>query len=122
MPISANLVLRNLGLTLFLAQVGMSSGPAFVAATAASGLLMLALTLVVLAALVLPILLLGLLVYHMPYAEVAGIVAGTCGNPAVFAYAARLSQSERVDIGYAATFPGMTLAKILFVDLANVLS
>ena len=26
-PLSANLVLRNLGLTLFLAQVGMSSGP-----------------------------------------------------------------------------------------------
>ena len=30
MPLSANLVLRNLGLTLFLAQVGMASGPKFV--------------------------------------------------------------------------------------------
>ena len=30
-PLSANLVLRNLGLTLFLAQVGMSSGPKFAA-------------------------------------------------------------------------------------------
>ena len=30
-PLSANLVLRNLGLTLFLAQVGMASGPKFAA-------------------------------------------------------------------------------------------
>src|SRR4029453_6737307 len=30
-PLSANLVIRNLGLTLFLAQVGMASGPKFAA-------------------------------------------------------------------------------------------
>ena len=37
-PLSANLVLRNLGLTLFLAQVGMSSGPKFAATVAEIGL------------------------------------------------------------------------------------
>ena len=36
-PMSANLVLRNLGLTLFLAQVGMSSGPKFAATVAETG-------------------------------------------------------------------------------------
>jgi putative transport protein len=36
-PLSANLVLRNLGLTLFLAQVGMSSGPKFAATVAETG-------------------------------------------------------------------------------------
>ena len=36
-PLSANLVLRNLGLTLFLAQVGMSSGPKFAATVAEIG-------------------------------------------------------------------------------------
>lgn len=41
MPLSANMVLRNLGLTLFLAQVGMSSGPKFAATIADTGLLML---------------------------------------------------------------------------------
>ena len=122
MPISANLVLRNLGVTLFLAQVGMASGPGFVATVAGNGLTMLVQAIVVLAALVLPILLLGLVVFRMPYAEVAGIVAGTCGNPAVFAYASKLAPGEQVDIGYATTFPGMTLAKILFIDLANALS
>ena len=47
-PISANLVLRNLGLTVFLAQVGMASGPNFAATVAETGLLMLGLGAVVL--------------------------------------------------------------------------
>ena len=80
-PLSANLVLRNLGLTLFLAQVGMSSGPKFAATVTETGLLMLGLGAIVLVALVLPILLIGLLVYRMPYDEVAGIVVGRVRQP-----------------------------------------
>jgi len=116
-PLSANLVLRNLGLTLFLAQVGMSSGPKFAATVTQSGLLMLGLGALVLVGLVLPILILGLFVYKMPYDEVAGIVAGACGNPAILAYANKLTPTERPDIGYAMIFPGMTIVKILFVDI-----
>lgn len=118
MPLSANLVLRNLGLTLFLAQVGMSSGPQFVATIAETGFLMLGLGVVVLLALVLPILVLGLFVFRMPYDEVAGIVAGACSNPAILAYANRLAPTDRPDLGYAMIFPGMTILKILFVDIA----
>jgi putative transport protein len=116
-PLSANLVLRNLGLTLFLAQVGMSSGPKFAATVTATGFLMLGLGAAVLVALVLPILVLGLLVFRMPYDEVTGIVAGACGNPAILAYANKLAPTDRPDIGYAMIFPGMTIVKILFVDI-----
>jgi putative transport protein len=116
-PLSANLVLRNLGLTLFLAQVGMASGPKFAATVTETGLLMLGLGAIVLVALVLPILILGLFVYKMPYDEVAGIVAGACGNPAILAYANKLAPTDRPDIGYAMIFPGMTIVKILFVDI-----
>jgi putative transport protein len=120
-PLSANLVLRNLGLTLFLAQVGMSSGPKFAATVTETGLLMLGLGAVVLLALVLPILVLGLLVYRMPYDEVAGIVAGACGNPAILAFANKIEPTDRPDLGYAMIFPGMTIVKILFVDIVPAL-
>lgn len=116
-PLSANLVLRNLGLTLFLAQVGMSSGPKFAATVTETGFTMLALGAVVLIALVVPILILGLLVFRMPYDEVAGIVAGACGNPAILAYSNKLAPTDRPDLGYAMIFPGMTIIKILFVDI-----
>jgi putative transport protein len=117
LPLSANLVIRNLGLTLFLAQVGMASGPKFAATVTDTGLMMLGLGAIVLLALVLPILILGLLVYRMPFDEVAGIVAGATGNPAILAFANKLAPTERPDIGYAMIFPGMTIAKILFVDI-----
>lgn len=120
-PLSANLVLRNLGLTLFLAQVGMASGPKFAATVTETGLLMLGLGALVLLALVVPILLLGLFVYKLPYDEVAGIVAGACGNPAILAYANKLAPTDRPDLGYAMIFPGMTIVKILFVDIVPAL-
>jgi len=120
-PLSANLVLRNLGLTLFLAQVGMSSGPKFAATVTETGFLMLGLGALVLFALVVPILILGLFVYKLPYDEVAGIVAGACGNPAILAYSNKLAPTDRPDIGYAMIFPGMTIVKILFVDIVPAL-
>ena len=116
-PLSANLVLRNLGLTLFLAQVGMSSGPKFAATVSQTGFQMLGMGAAVLAALVLPIMILGLFVFRMPYDEVAGIVAGACGNPAILAYSNKLAPTDQPDIGYAMIFPGMTIVKILFVDI-----
>ena len=120
-PLSANLVLRNLGLTIFLAQVGMASGPKFAATVAETGFLMLGLGALVLIALVLPIVILGFWVYRMPYDEVAGIVAGACGNPAILAFSAKLAPTDRPDIGFAMIFPGMTIVKILFVNIAAAL-
>jgi putative transport protein len=117
LPASANLVLRNLGLTMFLAQVGMTSGPKFAAGVAENGLLMLGLGAVAVVGLVLPILLLGLVVFRMPFDDVAGIVAGACGNAGVLAYAGKLAPNDRPDYGYAIIFPGMTMVKILFVSI-----
>jgi len=120
-PLSANLVIRNLGLTLFLAQVGMASGPKFAATVTETGFMMLGLGAAVLVALVVPILVLGLFVFRMPYDEVAGIVAGACGNPAILAYSNKLTPTDRPDIAYAMIFPGMTIIKILFVDIVPAL-
>ena len=65
-PLSANLVIRNLGLTLLLAQVGVTSGPKFAATVTETGFMMLGLGAVVLVALVVPILLLALFVFKCP--------------------------------------------------------
>jgi putative transport protein len=121
LPASATLVLRNLGLTMFLAQVGMASGPQFVSTVAQTGLLMLGLGVVVVTGLVVPTLVLGLFVFRMSYDEVAGIVAGACGNPAILAYANKVVPNDRPDLGYATIFPGMTIVKILFVGVVPAL-
>ncbi len=120
-PLSANLVLRNLGLTLFLAQVGLSSGPRFAATVAETGFLFLGLAATTTIALALPVLILGLYVFDMPFDKLAGIVAGACGNPAILAYANKATPTDKPDTFYAMIFPGMTILKILIADVAPAL-
>ena len=117
LPLSANLVLRNFGLTVFLAQVGIASGPKFAATVAESGLTLLLLGAVILLALVGVTMIVGRLL-AIPTDDLFGVVSGVTGNPAILVYANRSVPTERTDIGYAMVFPSMTVAKILFVQIA----
>ncbi len=121
MPLSANLVLRNFGLTIFLAQVGLASGPKFfstVSATGASFLLygtLIALSLVLITAFF------GLFVFRLPFDTAIGVVSGATGNPAILAFASRIAPTDRPDVGYAMIFPSMTILKILFAQIVAAL-
>ena len=55
--------------------------------------------------------------FKLPFDQVAGIVSGAAGNPAILAFSNKLAPTDRPDIGYAMIFPGMTILKILFVDI-----
>jgi putative transport protein len=120
LPLSANLVLRNFGLTVFLAQVGIASGPKFVATVAASGLSLLVLGAAIVLALCVTTLLAGR-VLGVPADDLLGVVSGVTGNPAILAYANRATPTERPDIGFAMVFPSMTILKILFAQAAVAL-
>lgn len=120
MPASANLTLRNFGLTVFLAQVGISSGPRFVATVQETGFLFLGWGAAILLAVVATTLLVGHAL-KIAYDELLGIASGVTGNPAILAYAARSVPTDRPDIGYALIFPGATLVKIVIVDVLTVL-
>jgi len=101
----------------FLAQVGMAPGPKFAATVTETGFMMLGLGATARG----PIMVLGLFVFRMPYDQVAGIVAGTRGNRAILAYANKLALTDRPDLGYVMIFPGMTIVKIVFVDVVLAL-
>jgi putative transport protein len=116
LPLSANLVLRNFGLTLFLAQVGMSSGPKFAATIAESGLAFVLLGALILLPLVAVTMIVGRLL-GIPIDDLFGVVSGVTGNPGILAYASRAAPTDRPDIGYAMIFPSMTVVKILFVQI-----
>jgi putative transport protein len=121
MPFSANLVLRNFGLTVFLAQVGIASGPKFFDTVGATGVTYLVYAIVVTFILVLVTAVLCLWVFKLPFDTSLGVVAGATGNPAIAAFASRTAPTDRPDVGYAMIFPSMTIGKILFVQIAAVL-
>ncbi|WP_319587694.1 TrkA C-terminal domain-containing protein [uncultured Desulfobulbus sp.] len=123
MPVVANIILRNLGLTLFLAGVGLSSGAPFVQNIGGSGLYMLLAGMVVLLTVVLTVLLIGYYVLGMNFDDVLGIASGATGNPAILAYASQLAPTGKADIGYAMIFPGVgTILKIIVVQVMLAMS
>jgi putative transport protein len=121
MPLSANLVMRNFGLTIFLAQVGIASGPKFVATIGTAGPVFLLYGVVIALALVLITALVCLWVFRLPFDLALGVISGATGNPAILAFASRTTPTDRPDVGYAMIFPSMTVLKILFVQIAAVL-
>jgi putative transport protein len=113
MPLSANLTLRNFGLSIFLAQVGMSSGAPFVQVVNENGLMLLLAGVAILLALAITPLLIGYYIMKIPFDELLGVTSGITGNPAILAYAYRSLPSDRMDICYAMIFPAVTILKIV---------
>lgn len=116
-PHAANLTIRQLGLMLFLAAVGLVSGPAFAEqAFTISGLKIAALAVVIVAASGMFLVFGGRFV-GLSAQRTAGALAGFVGQPAVLAYGTARSPDERIEAGYSALFALGIIAKIVLVTL-----
>ena len=122
MPLPANIVLRNYGLAIFLAAVGINAGQPFVRTVAESGLTMLFIGAAVLLTTVLIVLLVGYYLMKIPYDDLVGVASGATGNPAILVYSTRMAPTERPDIGYAMIFPSMTILKVIAVQIVGLLA
>ncbi|MFD4371935.1 aspartate:alanine exchanger family transporter [Streptomyces sp. NPDC058486] len=117
LPTRANLTLRQIGLLVFLACVGLTSGYAFRRdAFSLFGLKLLA-VLVIGAVLsyALMVLICRLLGQSRP--RTMGLLAGYVGNPAITAYANSRVSDSRVNTGYATLFALAILVKIVCIQL-----
>jgi putative transport protein len=114
-------VLRNFGLTLFLASVGINSGQAFVTTVSTQGPLLLLIGAAVLLTTVGIVLLVGYYVLKLPYDDLLGVASGATGNPAILVYATRMAPTDRPDIGYAMIFPSATIVKVVVVQVIGLL-
>jgi putative transport protein len=121
MPLPANIVLRNFGLALFLATVGVNAGQPFVKTVSETGLLLLLIGVAVLLVTVIIVLLVGHYLMKIPYDDLLGVASGATGNPAILVYSTRMAPTERPDIGYAMIFPSMTIVKVIAVQIVGLL-
>jgi putative transport protein len=122
MPLPANIVLRNFGLAMFLATVGVNAGQPFVRTVAESGLTMLFIGVAVLLTTVFIVLLVGHYLLKIPYDDLVGVASGATGNPAILVYSTKMAPTDRPDIGYAMIFPSMTLVKVIAVQIVGLLT
>jgi putative transport protein len=122
MPLPANIVLRNYGLAIFLAAVGINAGQPFVRTVSESGLTMLFIGAMVLLTTMIVVLLVGYYLMKIPYDDLVGVASGATGNPAILVYSTRMAPTERPDIGYAMIFPSMTIVKVIAVQIVGLLA
>lgn len=117
MPLSVNMTIRQLGLLLFLATVGLASGPMFAEqALTTVGLRAGVLSVVIVAVSALAFLG-GARMLGLSAQRSAGGFAGYIGQPAVLSYATSRVSDERIDAGYAALFALGIIAKIVAVQV-----
>ncbi|NLA47894.1 MAG: putative transporter [Bacteroidales bacterium] len=116
---SANLMLREIGITLFLASVGIASGGQFARTVFSidgliwigAGFLITTLPLVIMG-------IIGMKFVRLNYFTLAGLMAGSTTDPPALAYAGSIAGSDEPAISYSTVYP---LTMFLRVFMAQIL-
>ena len=115
---SANLMLREIGISIFLAAVGLGAGENFVSSIVNGGywwILYGALITLIPTALTA---ILGRLLFKLNFYQICGLVSGSCTNPPVLAFAQNAYGTDYTSVSYATVYP---LAMFMRVLMAQIL-
>jgi len=114
---SANMMLREIGLVLFLASVGIKAGASFFSTVVEGDGLLYVLTGFLIT--VIPILIIGPIARRMKfnYFTIAGMLAGTYTDPPALAYANSICSKEAPAVGYSTVYPLAMFLRILTAQL-----
>lgn len=115
---SANLMLREIGITLFLASVGLSAGEKFVETVfTTDGLIWVGMGFAIT---IVPLLIVGCIsrgILKMDYYEIMGLLAGSTTDPPALAYANESSNNDRPAIAYSTVYPLTMFLRVLTAQL-----
>ena len=115
---SANMMLREIGLVLFLASVGIKAGAGFVNTVVDGDGLLYVLTGFLIT--IIPILIVGPIArmkYRLNYFTLAGMIAGTYTDPPALAYANSICSKEAPAVGYSTVYPLSMFLRIFTAQL-----
>lgn len=115
---SANMMIREIGIVLFLASVGIKAGENFIPTLASGdGFIWMGYGAVIT---VVPIVIVGLftkLILKRNYFEVCGLLSGSMTDPPALAFANSIAQSEAPAISYATVYPLVMFLRIISAQL-----
>ncbi|MFZ9920153.1 MAG: putative transporter [Terrimicrobiaceae bacterium] len=122
MPATANTALREMGIILFLASVGIKAGEKFLPTLLSSdGMVWLA---GACAITILPLLIIGLvarLALRLNFVSLCGLLAGSMTDPPALAFANSITKSDTPSVAYAAVYPLTMLLRIMAAQLIVLL-
>ncbi len=115
---SANMMLREIGLVLFLASVGIKAGDGFVSTVIQGDGLKYVYTGILIT--VIPILIVGTIArlkYKFNYFTIMGMIAGTYTDPPALAYANQVCSHDAPSTGYSTVYPLSMFLRIFTAQL-----
>lgn len=114
---SANLMLREIGISIFLAAVGLGAGETFVSSIVNGGywwILYGALITLIPTALVA---ILGRIFFKLNFYQICGLVSGGCTNPPVLAFAQSAYGTDYTSVSYATVYPLSMFMRVLVAQI-----
>ena len=114
---SANLMLREVGLAMFLAGVGIGAGDGFVEAIAGGGYRWIGYGFIIT---VLPLMIVGLfarLKLKLNYYTLMGLLSGSMTNPPALGYSNATSGNDMPALGYATVYPVVMFLRVLTAQM-----
>lgn len=117
--VSANLMLREIGIALFLSSVGIDAGDSFIhTIVEGNGLLYVAYGVLIT---MVPILIIGFIGRYMlkiNYFTLTGLISGSTTNPAALAFAGQSADNDRPAVAYSTVYPLTMFLRIISGQLA----
>jgi putative transport protein len=121
MAASANLMLRELGITLFLTCVGLNAGIHFFdVLLKGDGFYYMGLATFITFVPLMVAGIVGKIAFHVNYLSLCGMLAGSMTDPPALAFANGLSNSEATNVGYASVYPLTMLLRILSAQVLAI--
>jgi putative transport protein len=118
MPQSANFILRELGITLFLSCVGLKAGDKFIETlTTGPGLVWMGYAALIT---LVPLLIVGIVAraaYKTNYMTLCGVLAGSMTDPPALAFANTITSSDAPSVSYATVYPLTMLLRVLTAQI-----
>jgi putative transport protein len=122
MAAGANLMVRELGIVLFLSCVGIKAGETFVEVLLRGpGLYWMAIAAVIT---IVPLLIVALIARHLlklNYMQLCGLLAGSMTDPPALAFANTLATSDGPSVAYATVYPLTMLLRVVTAQLVVIL-
>ena len=115
---SANMMIREIGISLFLAAVGLGAGESFVSSIVGGGYWWILYGVIIT---VLPLLIVGIIarkVSKIDYFSIMGLMSGAMTDPPALAYANTVGSNDRAAVAYATVYP---LTMFLRIFTAQIL-
>ena len=119
---SANLMMRQVGICLFIASVGISAGDGFIQTIMNGGYWWILYAFIISTLPLLVVAIFARLVLHLNYFSIIGMISGATTDPPALAYSNSICESDEAAIAYSTVYPLSMFLRILAAQVLVLLA